>query len=174
MRIRAARVGESPMLRELVERAYERYVERIGRRPAPMDADYAARVLAGNAFVAEDDGGIAGLLVLVAGPDHLLVENVAVEPGRQGAGIGRELMAYAERRARSRGLPELRLYTNAAMTENIAFYLRLGYEEAGRRNEEGFRRVFFAKRLTPAAPPRERPLRPRSAGPARGGARGSA
>jgi hypothetical protein len=47
------------------------------------------------------------------------------------------------------------------MTENIAFYLRLGDEEAGRRSRDGFRRAFFATRPTPAALPREAPLRPR-------------
>jgi hypothetical protein len=33
------------------------------------------------------------------------------------------------------------------MTENLAFYPRLGYREVGRVVEDGFRRVYFAKRL---------------------------
>jgi ribosomal protein S18 acetylase RimI-like enzyme len=146
MVVRRADPSEAPLLRELVERAYAIYIERIGRRPAPMDDDYDAKIRRGEVFVA-DDGGVAGLIVLVERPDHLLVENVAVEPARQGAGVGRRLLAHAESHAVARGLRELRLYTNEAMTENLAFYPRLGYRQVGRRVEEGFRRVYYTKSL---------------------------
>ena len=56
-------------------------------------------------------------------------------------------MAFAEARARALGLSELRLYTNAAMTENLVLYPRLGYLEDGRAERDGFARVFFSKRL---------------------------
>ena len=148
VRIRPARPADVPAVRDIVERAYVGYVERIGRRPAPMDDDYTAKVLDGDVFVA-DDGGVAGIVVLVAEADHVLVENVAVDPRRQGSGIGRALLAHAESFARERQTPELRLYTNAAMVENLAFYPRLGYREVGRRVEDGFDRVFFSKRLEP-------------------------
>jgi DNA-binding HxlR family transcriptional regulator len=49
--------------------------------------------------------------------------------------------------ARKRGLPALRLYTNAAMHENIALYSSLGWQETERRRVNGFERVFFHKRL---------------------------
>jgi ribosomal protein S18 acetylase RimI-like enzyme len=146
MVVRPAEPAEAPLLREIVERAYAAYIERIGRRPAPMDDDYEAKIRRGEAFVA-DDGAVAGLIVLVERADHLLVENVAVAPPRQGAGVGRTLLAYAESHAAARGLHELRLYTNEAMTENLAFYPRLGYREVGRRLEDGFRRVYYSKRL---------------------------
>lgn len=97
--------------------------------------------------VAEEGGEVVGLIVLVEEPDCLLVENVAVEPERQSEGIGRALLAYAEGVARDAGLPSLRLYTHVTMTENRAFYPRLGYEETGRRSDDGFERVFFCKRL---------------------------
>jgi ribosomal protein S18 acetylase RimI-like enzyme len=121
-------------------------VPRIGRRPAPMDADYAGHVSEGAVFVWDDDG-IKGLLVLIPAADHLLIENVAVDPSLHGQGIGRRLMEFAEHRAEALGLDELRLYTNAAMTENLAFYPRLGYREDDRRGEAGFSRVYFSKRI---------------------------
>jgi ribosomal protein S18 acetylase RimI-like enzyme len=130
-----------------VQRAYEHYVERIGMRPGPMDDDYDAAVRDGRAWVADDGGAIAGLLVLKAHADHLLIENVAVEPARQGQGIGRALLAFAEERARELGLRELRLYTHVKMTENQALYARLGYREDERRSEQGLARVFMSKRL---------------------------
>ena len=61
------------------------------------------------------------------------------------------LIAFAERIARDRGLGAIRLYTNEAMTENIALYRRLGFVETGRREEAGFRRVYMAKALDPPA-----------------------
>jgi ribosomal protein S18 acetylase RimI-like enzyme len=130
-----------------VQRAYGHYVERIGLRPAPMDADYEALVAEGRTWVAELDGEIVGLLVLETEDDHLLIENVAVEPARQGGGIGRSLLAFAEQQAAAAGLAELRLYTHVKMTENQALYARLGYREVERRAERGFERVFMSKRV---------------------------
>ena len=146
MLIRRADRADVPLLREIVERAYTPYIERIGRRPAPMDDDYDAKTRRGEVFVA-DDGAVVGVIVLIERPDHLLVENVAVDTARQGTGVGRTLLAYAEEHAAALHLRELRLYTNEAMTENLAFYPRLGYRETGRRIEDGFCRVYYSKRL---------------------------
>lgn len=41
----------------------------------------------------------------------------------------------------------IRLCTNEAMTENLAYYLRMGYPETHRAVENGYHRVFFTKRL---------------------------
>jgi N-acetylglutamate synthase-like GNAT family acetyltransferase len=147
LQIRPATSADVPAIEAIVERAYSVYVERIGGRPGPMDHDYADRVRRGLVSVA-DDGRVAGLIVLMVAADHLLIENVAVDPERQREGIGGTLLAYAEDQARRHALGELRLYTNAAMTENLARYARLGYVEDGRRTEHGFTRVFMSKRLS--------------------------
>jgi ribosomal protein S18 acetylase RimI-like enzyme len=146
--LRQAAPGDREAVERLVEAAYGMYVERIGKRPAPMDADYAALIDAGLVTVAESEGQVVGILVLVPMEDHLLVENVAVDPAAQRTGLGRRLMARAEDQARARGLSQLRLYTNEKMVENLAWYPRLGYHETERRAESGFARVFFEKRLT--------------------------
>lgn len=151
VQIRAAEASDAAALREIVERAYAIYIERIGRRPAPMDDDYAEKLRERDVFVAVEDGAGVGLIVLLIAEDHLLIENIAIDPGHQGRGIGRSLMALAETYAGDRRIPELRLYTNAAMTENLAIYPRLGYRETGRRTINGFERVFFSKRLDPAS-----------------------
>jgi ribosomal protein S18 acetylase RimI-like enzyme len=77
----------------------------------------------------------------------MFIENVAVRPGHQGHGLGRRLLTFAEDRAKATGMREVRLYTNELMTENIAYYRRLGYEEVERRLDGGFRRVFMKKVL---------------------------
>jgi GNAT superfamily N-acetyltransferase len=145
--IRRARPDEAPLLRALVERAYAPWVPVLGRRPAPMDDDYEARAAAGEAWVLEEAGAVRGVLVLEGRADHLLTDNVAVEPERRGKGDGRALLGFAEVEARRRGLPEVRLYTNEKMERNIALYAARGYAETERRQEEGFRRVFMAKRV---------------------------
>jgi len=146
--VRPAREAEAVTLRQVAAAAYQHYVPRIGRAPAPMTADYSAAVRRGQAWVAVEDGHVAGFVILLAEPGYLLLENVAVLPSAQGRGIGARLLAFAEEHARASRLPEIRLYTNEAMTENLAYYPRHGYTETHRRQQDGFQRVFFRKRLS--------------------------
>jgi ribosomal protein S18 acetylase RimI-like enzyme len=113
-----------------------------------MIADYAQAVRDGRVWVAVDNRVLVGLAVLILQPDHLLLENIAVSPSAQGQGIGTRLLALAEDHARRHGMSEVRLYTNEAMTENLAYYLRRGYIETHRAEQDGFRRVFFRKVVT--------------------------
>ena len=112
-----------------------------------MTADYAAAARRGQAWLAAENGEAAGFIILIPQPGYLLLENVAVLPAAQGRGIGARLLALAEERARSLGLPEIRLYTNEAMTENLAYYPRHGYTQTHRARQDGFHRVFFRKQL---------------------------
>jgi ribosomal protein S18 acetylase RimI-like enzyme len=159
--IRRATAADASRLADVVTAAYQRYMPRIGRPPAPMTTDYRrlieeARLAPGEprmpgsaeVWVACRAHRVVGLLVLRAYLDHLLLENVAVLPEAQGSGVGSRLLRHAEERAAGYGLDEVRLYTNEAMTENLAYYSRRGYVETCRAEEDGFRRVFFAKRLT--------------------------
>lgn len=146
-RIRPAVAADVPAIQALVRAAYGKYVARIGKPPGPMLDDYAARVAAAHLHVLVADGALAGLVVLLPQPDHLLLDNVAVAPARQGQGIGRALLAFAEAEARRLGHAEIRLYTNEAMAENLPLYRRCGYEETHRAEQAGYRRVFMRKRL---------------------------
>jgi ribosomal protein S18 acetylase RimI-like enzyme len=104
--------------------------------------------LEGVVWVIEEGGAIAGMIVLLPGPDHLLLDNIAVAPARQGSGLGRRLLAFAEAEAVRRGCREIRLYTHQTMTENQSLYAAIGYQETGRGSEAGNDRVFMRKRLT--------------------------
>ena len=128
--------------------AFEMYVERLGGvLPWPMSLDYAEVIADGQTWLADDAGEVVGVLVLEDRADHLLLELLAVAPGQQGSGIGHRLMALADEEATDRGFDEVRLFTNALMTENLAYYPRQGYVETHRDEVNGFHRVFFAKRL---------------------------
>jgi ribosomal protein S18 acetylase RimI-like enzyme len=93
------------------------------------------------------DDVVIGLLVLKLESDHLLLNNLAVSPNAQGTGIGAQLLDFADSYAREHGRAEVRLYTNEAMTENIAYYPRHGFVETYRATDHGYRRVFFTKHL---------------------------
>ena len=139
--------SDVPELEALVTAAFEVYVPRIGRRPAPMTADYPALVSAEQVWVAVQDGAILGLLVLVPAVDHLYLDTIAVHPDAQGSGVGRRLMDLAETEARRHDLPAVVLCTNETMVENLAYYPRRGYEQSHRIEQDGFHRVFFRKSL---------------------------
>jgi ribosomal protein S18 acetylase RimI-like enzyme len=147
MIIRLATPADVSAIERVVHDAYCGYIPRMLRKPGPMLDDYPARVRNGVAWVCEVDGAVAGLVVLLDEPDHLLLENIAVDPARHGTGVGRALLQFADAEALRRGYSEVRLYTHQSMIENIALYARIGYHETGRREHEGFRRVFFTKRL---------------------------
>ena len=112
-----------------------------------MLADYRALIDAGELQVLEEAGAPVALIVLRPDEDALFVENIAVDPQAQSKGHGRALLAFAEREARRLGLAAVRLYTNAVMTENLAYYPRLGFRETDRREEDGYHRVYFEKRV---------------------------
>jgi N-acetylglutamate synthase-like GNAT family acetyltransferase len=117
--LRRAATADVAAIRELVTDAYDKYVQRIGRAPAPMTADYAAALEHSRVWLLESDGAVVGALVTEDRDDHLLLEMIAVAPGAQGCGYGKRLLDRAELDAAELGLTEVRLYTNEAMTENL-------------------------------------------------------
>jgi ribosomal protein S18 acetylase RimI-like enzyme len=145
--IRLATPGDLAAVEAIVQAAYAPYVPLIGQKPGPMLDDYAALIAKGFVHVLVAGIEVAGILVLLPDDGAMLLDNVAVHPDRHGRGYGRALIAFAERIARKRGFKAIRLYTNEAMTENIALYGRLGFVETHRGDEKGFRRVYMTKVL---------------------------
>jgi ribosomal protein S18 acetylase RimI-like enzyme len=146
-RIRAADAADVPVIVEIVDQAYRHYIVRIGKPPGPMLDDYATRVSEGAVWVLEEGAEMAAIIVLLPAPDYLLLDNIAVSPTRQGLGLGRRLLAFAEDEALRRGYREIRLYTHETMVENQRLYAAIGYEETGRGSEAGYNRVFMRKQL---------------------------
>jgi Acetyltransferase (GNAT) family len=66
-------------------------------------------------------------------------------PEHSGKGLGRGLIGFVEHVARRDGFQAVELYTNEAMTENLAMYPKLGYRETHRKQDAGYNRVFFRK-----------------------------
>lgn len=145
--IRTAQAPDAEAMKSCVEAAYRHYVPRMGMVPGPMLDDDASVIDRHTAFVAESDGEIVGVLVLIRTQSGILLDNIAVHPGCQGKGLGRRLLMLAESEACRLGSPHLDLYTHECMTENVAMYTARGFVETGRRTEHGYRRVYMRKML---------------------------
>lgn len=132
-------------IRRCAEKAYQKYIERMGREPAPMVADFSSQIELGHVHVLTVAESLCGFAVCYPMDDAWFLENIAVDPACQGQGYGARILEYVHNLAT--GFDIIRLYTNEKMTENLAWYRSKGYAEIERRVENGFARVYFEKRL---------------------------
>jgi GNAT superfamily N-acetyltransferase len=79
--------------------------------------------------VAEDSGGLAGCVYIETRGDRSYLGLLSVQPTRQGAGLGRQLITAAENLARESGSRVMDLRVISARGEQLLpFYERLGYQ----------------------------------------------
>ena len=125
--LRRATAADAAAARGLTREAYAKWIPVIGREPKPMTVDLDAAIRDHRVDLLCLGERIVALIETIAESEALLIENVAVSPSWQGRGLGRRLMAHAERLAAEMGYGQIRLYTNTRIAENVAFYQRLGY-----------------------------------------------
>lgn len=149
--LRRAALQDVPAIQSIVIAAYTKYIERIGKPPAPMTTDYNEVLKTREVFVLEDHDSQAVVGSIVLGVDNdsdsIKVNNLVVDTAAQGRGYGRVLMNYAEDFAQAQERPALTLFTNIKMYENLGLYAKMGFLETGRRTEDGYERVYFRKDL---------------------------
>jgi ribosomal protein S18 acetylase RimI-like enzyme len=148
--LRQATEADLPSIQGVIAAAYDKYLSRMDKPPAPLLRDYRPAIERGTIWVAGKP--VTGLISLSQVDDTILIENVAVHPDQQGRGLGRRLMEFAEDHARKRQVRRLALYTNEVMTENQEIYAHLGYQVSSRRTENGYHRIYMEKTL-PASEP---------------------
>jgi len=78
-------------------------------------------------LVAEADGRVVGTVMAGYEGHRGWLNYVGVDPSRRREGIGRALVAAAERRLRELGCPKVNLQVRALNAEVVAFYEALGY-----------------------------------------------
>ena len=103
-----------------------------------MLADFAAEIAAGHVVVIEVARAVEGYLISWPKMEAYFIDNIAVDPAHQGLGLGRRLMEHGVREAKRHNLSAIQLYTNAAMTENLAMYAHMGFVETHRVMETQF------------------------------------
>jgi GNAT superfamily N-acetyltransferase len=125
--LRRAETADLAPLLELQRTAYAKNRPLLGVEPLPLLADYTAIMRDMEVWALERDGRLVGALILEPRAGDLLVWSVAADPGAQGSGLGRALLAAAEARARQLGRTVLRLYTGTPLAHLVAWYGRHGY-----------------------------------------------
>jgi len=132
--------------------AFTPYIRKLGRE---LTADYYAWVGAavdlGDVFVALEAGRVVGVAVTERRADGLYIDRLAVDPARQGSGLGSWLLARLEEVARSSGMPGLSLETAEMMDHLVRLYRRNGFEIVGSglpaHGKDAHMRVHMAKAL---------------------------
>lgn len=130
IQLRVAQLEDADAIAQLVNRAFQ--VERFfieGERTNPG----AVRELLGKGkfLLAEQAGALAGCVYLEVHGDRYYLGLLAVEPGRQGAGLGTMLMGAAEEDCRAAGARGIDLQIVSLRMGLPGYYRRLGYEESG-------------------------------------------
>ena len=146
--LRPADPLEADAIRDLVRAAYAKWMPVIGREPRPMQVDYRNAVHQHQFDALVADGRIVGVIETELRGDHVWIENVAVLPESQGKGLGRRLLAHAERKAIEAGCLEVRLLTNGAFAANLSLYGSLGYIVDRQEDFMNGTAVYMSKKLT--------------------------
>ncbi len=111
----------------------------LGAEFAPPNGAFALARLEGGAV------GCGGFVAL--DPDTAEIKRVWTSPAARGLGVARALLAALENEARARGFQRLRLDTNRALNEAQAMYLKSGFHDIERYNDNPYAHRWFEKEI---------------------------
>lgn len=80
-------------------------------------------------LIAEEGGAIIGSVMVGYEGHRGWINYLAVSPAHQRRGVGRQLMAEAERQLRKAGCPKINLQVRTSNAAALAFYERLGFSQ---------------------------------------------
>lgn len=143
--IRFARALDAVRIKFIAQAAYSKYRPRIGRNPAPMDANFLHHIENDTVFVLGHNM-VIGYAVVLMQDDGYWLDNIAIDPDESGKGWGTLLIEHVETYL-CRKTDYYQLYTNAIMVENQAWYTKLGFAETHRSSDSGFDRIYYKKFL---------------------------
>ena len=145
--LRRATAADAAAVTACVCDAFQGNVTRLGIVTRPLQRAYREAIASVQVWVATLEQETVAALLLDLTDEGFLVDVIAVSPAHQGTGVGRALLALAEREALRQDHASIYLYTNEKMTENLALYQRIGYVEYKRETLDGRTRVFLRKPL---------------------------
>ena len=144
MFFRKAKLEDHKIIITIALKAYEKYVERMGKEPAPMRPVIQKEDVV---FVCEDNEQVIAFAILVKINDQILLDSIAVNPLHQKKGIGANFIKFIEQYLMEQKFDKYQLYTNEKMFENIDWYQKIGFKIFKKVNEKGFNRIYFEKKL---------------------------
>lgn len=118
---------------DLVQLRYKILLEPLGLKFLDMHRNKEAGYLHIGCIESLDDALVGGLILAPVNNEEIRMMQVAVDNKYQGEGIGRELVRYAERRAKEAGYSRIVMH---AMLSVVNFYEKLGYRQEGEIFEE--------------------------------------
>ena len=145
MFFRRAVAEDHKIIIAIAQKAYEKYVERMGKEPAPMRPVIQKEDVV---FICEDNKQIIAFAILVKINDQIILDNIAVDPSHQKKGIGNNFIKFIEQYLIKQKLDKYQLYTNEKMFENIKWYQKIGFKIFKKVTEKGYNRIYFEKELS--------------------------
>lgn len=131
LRIRCAEAADGDRLIPLINAAF-RIAEPFMSGPRTDPERLAAVMAKGTILLAEDLAGrLAASVYTEIRGERGYLGMLAVDPARQGGGIGRRMMEAAEDHLRARGCVAVDLTVLSLRPELPPFYRKLGYVETG-------------------------------------------
>lgn len=127
---------------QLVELRYKVLLEPLGLKFLDSHRDKEVNYLHVGCIEGLDDRLIGGLMLIPLDNQVIRMMQVAVEAKHQGEGAGKELVQYAEKRAKEAGYKEIVMH---AMLTVVGFYEKMGYVQEGEIFEE--KGITFAKMI---------------------------
>lgn len=124
----------------LVQLRYKILLEPLGLKFLDHHRQKEANYLHIGCIEQLDDSLVGGLILAPIDGDTIRLMQVAVDNKYQGEGIGRDLVKYAEKRAKQAGFHRIIMH---AMLSVVDFYEKMGYTQEGEIFEEGG--ITFAK-----------------------------
>ncbi len=133
-------VFNSSRYEELLELRYKVLLEPLGLKFLDKYRDQEASYLHIACIDNLDDSLVGGLMLVPINNEEIRLMQVAVASKHQGEGIGRELIKYAESRAKKAQYSTIIMHS---MLSVVNFYEKLGYKQEGDLFEENG--ITFAK-----------------------------
>lgn len=118
---------------ELVELRYKVLLEPLGLKFLDMYREKEMNYLHIGCVESLDDNLVGGLMLVPVNDEEIRLMQVAVDSKYQREGVGREMVKYAEKRAREAGYSRIVMH---AMLSVVHFYEKLGYRQEGDIFEE--------------------------------------
>ena len=118
---------------ELVELRYKILLEPLGLKFLDSFRPEEANYLHLGCVEMLDGKLVGGLLLVPLDDEKIRMMQVAVDTIYQGEGIGRELVKYAEKRAKEAGYSQIVMH---AMLSVVGFYEKIGYRIEGEAFDE--------------------------------------
>jgi predicted N-acetyltransferase YhbS len=144
--LREATNADLPALVVVLKAAFEEYRGRLDP-PSGAHDESAPKVRevmrTSRAVLALSGDEIVGCVFYAPSGNHIDLFRLAVLPAQRRRGIAGALIAYVEARARELGLARVQLGVRVALSNNRAYYERLGYRFVEARTHAGYTEPTF-------------------------------